>query len=129
MPLKARKILTHAIQEPEQMPKPRKPETLPRKPEPKEPSHFPDRRKKLFIEVFLQKLVDTLDDVATIGSRTFRGQGSGKPTVGGLQKGDNGFDVYVSNKPVVLVLGFGWAAHAMSKVRYMHHFKVLWLSS
>eukprot|EP00892_Ulva_mutabilis_P004213 jgi/Ulvmu1/2163/UM013_0006.1 len=57
-------------------------------------------------------------------SRAFTGHAMQTPTAGGLRQGDD-MDEYVSNKPVVLVLGFGWAAHSLSKVIDVDRFDVV----
>lgn len=76
---------------------------------------IPPPRQKLFAEVLGQKLLDTGDDIFMHASRAFRGHAMEEPTAGGLRNGED-MSVYVSNKPIVLILGFGWAAHSLSKV-------------
>lgn len=83
-------------------------------PQPPKLPEIPAPTQKPFVQVLGQKLLDTGDDVLMHATRAFQGHEMETATVGGLKKVD-GMDVYVSNKPIVLVLGFGWAAHSLAK--------------
>jgi hypothetical protein len=82
--------------------------------DPARPGVVAPQESKPFLQVLTSKLFDTGDDIMMHASRAFR-KGTDLETQSGLQKSEDGVDTYVSNKPVVLVLGFGWAAHSMSK--------------
>ena len=90
----------------------------PEKPQAPKLPPIPPPKQKPFVEVLGQKLLDTGDDVFMHASRAFRGHVMETPTAGGFQHGE-GVDVYTSNKPIVLVLGFGWASHSLAKVRHV----------
>lgn len=87
----------------------------PSPPPPKLPE-IPAPVQKPFVQVLGQKLLDTGDDILMHATRAFQGHAMETATIGGLKKVD-GMDVYVSNKPIILVLGFGWAAHSLAKAR------------
>jgi hypothetical protein len=74
------------------------------------------RPQKPFMEVLVQKMIDTGDDVMQHASRAFKGVAEEDVTAGNLNQGPTGIGQYVSNKPIILVLGYGWAAHSFSKV-------------
>jgi hypothetical protein len=65
------------------------------------------------VQVLAQKLMDTGDDVMLHARRLLVKH---EPSRGRLEKQADGTRLYVSNKPVILVLGYGWASHAFSKV-------------
>ena len=60
-------------------------------------------------------MMDTGDDILMHLARWGRAD-SMQPNGGSFVRGDNGMDTFLSEKPVILVLGFGWAAHSLSKV-------------
>lgn len=96
-------------------------------PEPPTPPKIPAPKQKAFVQVFGQKLLDTGDDILMHASRAFQGHEVQAATDRGLRKID-GEDVYVSSKPIVLVLGFGWGAHSLAKVIDVDRFDVVILS-
>ena len=73
--------------------------------------------KKAVPLVLAQKLLDTGDDVLMHLKRSWM------PTPEVLRTSDNlknvdGRLIYTSERPVILVLGSGWAAHSFMKVQY-----------
>ena len=78
---------------------------------------------KEFTETIKAKLGDTLGDVSLIAKRTLRKLPNRKSITAQMKKGmkqasngDIGQPISLqSNKPIVLVLGSGWAAHSLIK--------------
>ena len=89
---------------------------LPPEPPIPDPIRPPQKQKSSFSGVLGHKLMDTGDDILMHLSR-WKKADSMEQTDGSFIKGDDGMDTFVSNKPIILVLGFGWAAHSLSKVR------------
>lgn len=90
------------------------PPTPPEPPLP-DPVRPPQKKKSDFAGVFGHKMMDTGDDILMHLARWGRAD-SMQPNGGSFVRGDNGMDTFLSEKPVILVLGFGWAAHSLSKV-------------
>jgi hypothetical protein len=82
-----------------------------------DPVQPPQKKKSSFAGVLSHKLMDTGDDILMHFARWGRSDAQDR-TDGSFVKGTNGMDRFVANKPVILVLGFGWAAHSLSKVRF-----------
>ena len=77
-------------------------------------------------EVALSKLLDTLEDVALIARRTVApNYTSSLRAEGSLAEG--GLSL-ASSRPVVLILGSGWAAHSLMKVVDTDAFEVIMVS-
>ena len=74
--------------------------------------------------VALSKLLDTVEDVALITRRTLSPTYSTSLRAEAAPDGAAGLDLR-STRPVVLILGSGWAAHSMMKVLDTDAFEVV----
>eukprot|EP00882_Tetradesmus_deserticola_P001020 GHRQ01001105.1.p1 GENE.GHRQ01001105.1~~GHRQ01001105.1.p1 ORF type:complete len:649 (+),score=345.14 GHRQ01001105.1:241-2187(+) len=82
-------------------------------------------------EVFLSKVVDTVEDVGVIARRTFNKSVPGIEAIDRLFRAGKGGRLQLkkeTQKPVVLVLGTGWGAHSLVKVIDVEQFEVVVVS-
>lgn len=84
-------------------------------PPPPDPVRPPPKKQSSFSGVLAHKIMDTGDDILMHLTRWGHSD-SIERADGWFVKGEDGMDTFVSTKPIILVLGFGWATHSLSKV-------------
>lgn len=99
---------------------PKVPSTAPTREKPPEPQlpenpRYPLEINRAWISILMDKVIDSADDVLMHARRSFALSTPRRPSLGPSTV-DGGKISLCSDKPVVLILGSGWAAHAVIKV-------------
>lgn len=97
-------------------------------PEPGPPPPPPPQiNERSFAAVLFTKLLDTGDDVLMHAQRWYSGAHPQDPGDDRLRRVDGRLS-YQSDRPVILILGSGWASHACTKVMDMDKFDIVVVS-